>query len=182
MMKLRKWALLLGGLFVFGSFGVYVSWDVLKTNDQIKILIEREAGLQLGEEINIQNARLGFGYIALDDLEFSFSEGKDVVKISELRLGWNTFDFIKSWFEPQKGVTEINLIKPTLVIGSNSRNILEGSESVSKKGAQLLSHAEEVAKRLFDRLQNVENVVISDVTIAIKNHSGRIISVAKDIY
>ncbi len=59
-MKLRKWALLFGGLFILGSIGVYVSWDLVKADDRIKLMIQQEVGQQLGEVINVDRAHAGF--------------------------------------------------------------------------------------------------------------------------
>ena len=179
-MKLRKWALLLGGLFLLGSIGVYISWDLVKADERIKLMIQREAGQQLGEIINVDRARIGFGHVALDNLEFSFNNGIDEIKIKELQIGWNTLEFIKSWFEPQKGVTEVKLIEPVLIIGSESGLHEKQDEHFSERRDQIIEQIEKTTAQLMSQFKNVVRIEISDGTIYYRNLAGEIYPVARD--
>ena len=182
-MKLRKWAFLLGGLFILGSLAIYLSRDLINANERIKLLIQKEAGQQLGEDINIDFARIGFPYIALDNLGVSFNEGADSIAIRELRIGWSIYEFVKSWFNPQKGVTEIRIIESHIIIGAQQTKQVEDLDKdyFSERSDQILDQIEATTKKFLGSFQNITRLEISDATIYFKNRTGDVRSIAHDV-
>lgn len=182
-MKLRKWAILLGGLFVLGSIAIYFSRNLINADERIKLLIQKEAGQQLEEDINIDCARIGFPYIALDNLGVSFNEGTDSIAIKELRIGWSIYEFAKSWFNPQKGVTEIRIIEPHIIIGAQQTKQIENlnKDYFSDRHERILDQIETTTKIFLSSFQNITRLEISDATIYFKNRTGDVSTIAHNV-
>ncbi len=182
-LKLRNLSILIGSLFLFGSVGVYIGWDLFRASERIKLLIQNEAREQLKETINIEQARIGFGYVALDNLDFGLNEGVDSVAITELQIGWSNIEFLKSWFEPQQGITEVRIVQPEFFIGSLSSsdgdNIDEND--LYARRDQIVKQIHEATRQIINSFQNVSHVAISDAVVYYRDASENIQRIAYEI-
>ncbi|MFC1553890.1 hypothetical protein ACFL7D_04575 [candidate division KSB1 bacterium] len=183
-MKLRNWALTLGGLFILGSIAVFLGKDFINNSDYVRQLIQDEAGLQIGEVIGIQSAEIGFGHIKLDNLGFSFGEDLDSLNIKELRIGWSAVEFIKSFFKPTKGVTEVKIIEPQLILTSNTnpKSISEYENlNFLERRDYLIDKIERTTKEFLASFQNISQIVIEKGNVIYIDKSKNNLSIAGNV-
>ena len=181
---LRNWSIIFGSLFLLGSVGVYIGWDMIQANERIRTLIIQEAGQQLDDTINIEQANLGFGYVALENLEFSLNSGVDSISVSELQIGWSTFELFKSWFKPQKGITEVRIVNPEFFIGSlasDDSDVIKKSTLIARRD-QIVNRLAETTRQVLNSFQNVSRISIDDAVIYYRDKQGNVRKLADEIY
>jgi len=182
-MSLRKWAILLGILFLFGSFGVFLSRDYLQAGDRLKELIQNEAHGSIAERLDFTKLETGFGYVSLDDFELAFNNKTDSLAIGELRLGWSIFELLRYRSKPVKGITSITVVDPVFVLGSHpSKNdsIVQYSSFADRRD-QIISQFEDTYATILQNFKNVSRIEIANGTVMFRSKTGEFTKIASNI-
>ncbi len=182
-MKLRKRVLLPGGFLIILTLVLYLSTDYVFHNEKIKTLILDEIGEKFGENLNIAELTTHFGYVNFKGVKFNFENGSDYFSIDELGIGWSLLDLVKNRFTPTKGITEIKLIRPELVISiaNGSSDSTVETHSFYLKRDQLISQIETTYKTIFDNFKNISRIQIMDGRVLYKTAAGEILTITQDL-
>jgi len=170
-MKLRYKILIACSIVCLFSVGIYFGAIHFIRSTKVKEIIQKEISQKLGEYIHINDARIGFGNISIDEIRVLLNKGEDSLYIKEIQIGWSAFEFIKSRFHPQQGITLIKIKEPQVYLGAVLNDSLVAHSSsgdsvprnyIIQKRDYLVSLFEKSLNQLFDTFNNVEKLEITN--------------------
>ncbi|MFC1477416.1 hypothetical protein ACFL6L_03005 [candidate division KSB1 bacterium] len=168
-MSLRKWAIFLGGLFLFGGIGLFLYKEYFQSVEYVKSLIQNEVqGTILEDTLPIQN-----GTDSLAAAE---------IRVEELRLGVSFYEFIKSRFKPAQGITEIGLTNAILIIEPlTTPEVTSKKEALSEKRDRIIQSFENTYRDILAQFDNIPRISVTKGSVMYNSETGSPVVLVRDI-
>jgi len=135
-MRTRRWILIIALFVAFTALVVYHGWNILKVNERIKEYVIIKVRPALGGQLDINKLNMSLGAVHLKNVSIN---NKDfLLKIDDVRIGFNFTSLVKNSFRPQRIPHDILFIKPHLTI---RKNLLIKPQNNSRDSSHLeISH------------------------------------------
>ncbi len=154
-MRTRRWILVIALFVAFTVLVIYHGWNLLKVNERIKHYVVFKIKPALGAEFQIQKLDMSLGAVHLKNVRID--DDDFLLKIEDIRIGFNFTSLVKNGFNPIHIPHDILLIQPQLTI---LRNPLVRSQHAAKDSSHAESQPIEYWKKLRD-LDFIKRITIS---------------------
>jgi len=116
-MRARRWILVISLLITFTMLVIYHGWNLFKVNERIKNYVLDQLRPVLGTGIQIQKLDMSLGAVHFKAV--SFHTEHFLLRIQDVRIGFNFARLIKHKFRPQQIPHDVLLIQPELIFLRN---------------------------------------------------------------
>ncbi len=116
-MRARRWILVISLLMAFTVLVIYHGWNLFKVNERIKSYVLSQLKPVMGTGIRIQKLEMSLG--AVHFREVSFRNDNVLLRIHDVRIGFNFTRLIKNKFRPHQIPHDVLLIQPELIFLKN---------------------------------------------------------------
>ncbi len=163
---IRKAILTIVFILFFLLFILYSGSNLFMINDGFKQVMLSKIRAVAGEQVTIDDIRLGFGSVNLQGLSIGFDDAPYKVEIDELQLGYSIGSLIKGSPSPEKTTDEVTVFRPRLTLlydpGTSDPRDIDLSLILS-------SEAEKVYRSIIKKYDYIKRITISEGEIAFQN-------------
>ena len=167
-MRTRRWILVIALFIAFTTLVVYHSWNILNVNERIKKYVLNKIDPKLGADFKINKLEMSLGAVHLKNVEVN--DNNFLLKIEDIRIGFNFASLIKNSFRPQKIPHDILVIRPYLTINQGFLNTLQNA-SHDSTNLDSVSY-----QQYWDKLRKfdfIKRITISKGRMSYKNFTNQ---------
>ena len=174
-MRTRRWVLVIALFVAFTALVIYHGWNLLKVNERIKKYVIIKISPVFGGEFEFEKLDMSLGAVHLNNVKVKDSDF--LLKIENVRIGFNFTSLVKNSFHPQRIPHDILFIKPRLTIRENLLKVSHNRSSDS-------SHLEFSHKKYWQKIKEldfIKRITISKGQINYADSVKNDITLAHDI-